>query len=216
MLLSALLLTATTTAPCHEPEKSQGLEALEKRLARSPPVSTDFVEYRFSHLLRKPLRSSGTLEYRADGVMVRNVSAPTRETTEVDGEQVRITRAGKATRSLSLQRAPQLRVLLGSFRALLEGKLTPLKQDFEVSLTEDAAHWTLTLKPRDPTLAKHLAHIDVHGNGDKPSCLEALEPDGDGALTLFAAAPAGVALPSRAELERTCRAGTVQRATPSR
>jgi hypothetical protein len=216
MLLSALLLTATTTAPCHEPEESQGLEALEKRGARAPPGSTHIVEYRFSHLLRKPLRSSGTLEYRADGVMVRNVSAPTRETTEVDGEQVRITRAGKATRSLSLQRAPQLRVLLGSFRALLEGKLTPLKQDFEVSLTEDAAHWTLTLKPRDPTLAKHLAHIDVHGNGDKPSCLEVLEPDGDGALTLFAAAPAGVALPSRAELERTCRAGTVQRATPSR
>lgn len=177
-------------------------------------MSTDFVEYRFSHLLKKPLRSSGTLDYRADGVMVRNVVTPTHETTEVDGDQVRISRAGKPTRSMSLQRAPQLRVLLGSFRALLEGKLTPLQQEFEVTLVEDAARWTLTLKPKDPTLAKHLAHIDVHGSGDKPACLEALEPDGDGALTLFTAAPPGKTLPARAELERTCRGTAAPAAVP--
>lgn len=199
-----------TQALGQAPDAPRGLAGLEQRLARTPPVSTDFVEYRFSHLLKKPLRSSGSLDYRADGVMVRNVVAPVHETTEVDGDQVRITRAGKPTRSLSLQRAPQLRMLLGSFRALLEGKLTPLQKEFEVTLAEEATHWTLTLKPRDPVLAKHLARIDVHGLGDKPSCLEALEPDGDGALTLFTVAPAGNALPSRADLEHTCRATSTQ------
>lgn len=204
ILLSLLLLLTATATP------SRGLEELEQRLARTPPVSTEFVEYRFSHLLKKPLRSSGTLEYRADGVMVRNVVAPNREVTEVDGEQVRITRAGKPTRTLSLQRAPQLRVLLGSFRALLEGRLTPLQREFTVILDEQEANWTLTLEPKDPGLAKHLAHIDVHGSGDRPACLEALEPDGDGALTLFTAAPAGNTLPTRAELERQCRVSAVQ------
>ena len=199
MLLSALLLAATSAS-------GQGLDALEQRLARTPPVSTNFVEYRFSHLLKKPLRSSGSLEYRADGMMVREVIAPAHETSVVNGEQVRITRAGKPPRTLALQRAPQLRVLLGSFRALLEGKLTPLQRDFVVTLAEDASRWTLTLKPRDPALARHLARIDVHGMGDKPACLEALEPDGDGALTFFAAAPAGSVPPTRAELERNCRA----------
>ena len=203
------MLTATASQG-RELEDSRGLEALEQRLARTPPVSTEFVEYRFSHLLKKPLRSSGTLEYRVDGVMVRNVVAPTREVTEVDGDQVRITRAGKPTRTMSLQRAPQLRVLLGSFRALLEGRLTPLQQDFAVKLDEQAANWTLTLEPKDPSLAKHLAHIDVHGSGDRPACVEALEPDGDGALTLFTAPPAGNSLPTRAELERQCRVSAVQ------
>ncbi len=202
--LSLLLLLASTPSP------GRGLEELEQRLARTPPVSTEFVEYRFSHLLKKPLRSSGTLEYRADGVMVRNVVAPGREVTEVEGEQVRITRAGKPARTMSLQRAPQLRVLLGSFRALLEGRLTPLQQDFAVTLDEHEANWTLTLEPKDPSLAKHLARIDVHGSGDRPACVEALEPDGDGALTLFTAAPAGKTLPTRAELERQCRASAVQ------
>jgi len=171
-------------------------------------VTTAFVEYRFSHLLKKPLRSSGTLEYRADGVLARNVDSPYREVTEVQGDEVRMTRGDKPTRTLSLQRAPQLRVLLGSFRALLEGTLVPLQQDFEISLTEDAARWTLTLKPHDAQLARHLASIEVFGSGDRPGCLEALEPDGDGAITLMSdTAPAADATPpSRDELERRCRA----------
>ncbi|HEU4591481.1 MAG TPA: LolA-related protein [Steroidobacteraceae bacterium] len=205
MLLSALLLMGM--APAGQAEAPGGIEALEQRLARTPPVSTDFVEYRFSHLLKKPLRSGGTLEYRADGALVRNVTVPYRESTTVLGDQVRIARAGKPERTMALQRAPQLRVLLGSFRALLEGHLTPLQQDFDVALEEDAARWTLRLKPKDSALARHLARIEVHGNGDRPGCMEALEPDGDGSLTLFGAAPDMAApLPTRPEIENRCRA----------
>ena len=174
-------------------------------------MTTGFVEFRFSHLLKKPLRSSGSLEYRADGVLARNVESPYRESTEVVGDSVRITRAGRPERTLSLARVPQLRVLLGSFRALLEGRLAPLDRDFEMTLEDQATHWKLTLRPRDPRLAKHIERIDVFGSGDRPACVEALEPDGDGALTLLAesmraVAPDAGASISRAELERTCRA----------
>jgi len=171
-------------------------------------VTTGFVEYRFSHLLKKPLRVSGQLEYRADGVMVRKVESPYQETTEATADQVRMTRAGKTTRTVSLQRAPQLRVLLGSFRALLEGRLQPLATDFELELREEAALWTLSLTPRDDKLRKYLARIEVFGRGGQPGCLEAVEPDGDGTLTLLGApAPPATPPPSRAELERACRAG---------
>jgi len=187
------------------------IEDFERELRRTPPVSTAFVEYRFSHLLKKPLQSSGTLEYRADGVLARNVDQPYREITEVTGDQVRIQRADKPARTLSLQRAPQLRVVLGSFRALLEGQFAPLAEDFEVTLADSAPRWTLTLKPRDARLAKHLARIDVFGSGDRPGCLEAVEPDGDGAITLLGDSPGelphGGKLPTRAELESTCRTG---------
>jgi hypothetical protein len=172
-------------------------------------VITGFVEYRFSHLLKKPLRSSGTLEYRANGVLARHVESPYRESTEVEGDMVRIARDGKPERTISLARAPQLRVLLGSFRALLEGRLAPLGQDFELTLEEQAAHWTLTLRPREPRLAKHVERIDVFGSGDRPGCVEALEPDGDGALTLLSdlrATALETSSMTRAELERICRA----------
>ena len=198
------------------PAFSRSLEEFELQLRRTPPVTTPFVEYRFSHLLKKPLRSSGTLEYRADGALIRNVDSPYRELTEVSGDQVRITRGSKQPRTLSLQRAPQLRVLLGSFRALLEGHLVPLQQDFDVALAEDAARWTLTLKPRDAQLAKHLASIEVFGSGDRPGCLRAMEPDGDGALTLMdSTAPAAAAAsPTREQLERLCR-GSARHAEPT-
>jgi hypothetical protein len=104
--------------------------------------------------------------------------------------------------------------MLDSFRALLEGRLAPLAQDFELVLTGEAARWTLTLKPRDARLARQLASIEVFGNGDRPSCLQALEPDGDGAITLLgenllADQPAARGKqPTRAELEHTCRAGS--------
>ncbi len=70
-----------------------------------------------------------------------------------------------------------------------------------MTLEEQATHWTLTLRPREPRLAKHLERIDVFGSGDRPACVEALEPDGDGALTLLAdsrAGRAGTRQPSRA------------------
>jgi hypothetical protein len=196
----------------------RSLEELERALARTPPVSTDFVEYRFSHLLKRPLRTSGTLEYRADGVMLRKVESPYQETTEVEGDAVRVTRANGPPRTISLQRAPQLRVLLGSFRALLEGHLAPLASDFTINLESQFQDWTLTLKPKDSRLAKQLDRIRVHGVGDRPACLEALEPDGDAAFTLFGKAPAETgAVPTRDALEQRCRppaapaASTVQR-----
>ena len=190
---------ASTASP------GRSLEELERALARTPPVSTGFVEYRFSHLMKKPLRTSGKLEYRADGVMARKVESPYQETTEVEGDAVRITRANRPTRTLSLQRAPQLRVLLGSFRALLEGRLTPLASDFEITLEDREKDWTLTLQPRDRSLSKHLARIRMHGSGDRPSCMEAVEPDGDSAITLFEdAPPAGESAPTPADLARRC------------
>jgi hypothetical protein len=142
------------------------------------------------------------------------VESPYQETTEATADQVRMTRAGRPTRTVSLQRAPQLRVLLGSFRALLEGRLQPLAADFELSLREDDTLWTLSLTPRDDKLRKYLARIEVFGRGNQPGCLEAVEPDGDGTLTLLGAvAPATDPPPARAELERACRAGVTGPAT---
>jgi len=194
---------------------SRALDELERALRRTPPVTTGFVEYRFSHLLKKPLQVSGTLEYRADGVLARRVEVPYRESTEVSGEQVRIERENRPARTLSLARAPQLRVMLGSFRALLEGNFAPLSRDFEVTLAEDDTHWTLTLVPRDARLLKALARIQVSGSEDRPDCIAALESDGDAAFTLLESQPVSAALPARAVLEHRCHLGAgAPRAAP--
>jgi hypothetical protein len=207
-----LLLLPFTSAPA----ESSGIEDLELKLARVPPVSTSFIEYRFSHVLKRPTRISGTLEYHADGAMVRIVESPYQEHTAVSGGEVSIQRGQRAAQHFSLQRAPQLRVLLASFRALLDGHLTPLSQDFDLALAEDAPRWTLTLRPLDAKLQKYISHIEVYGADARPACLEAVEPDGDTTLTLFG----GTDLPAtprieRAALEGLCRAGSVKSASTS-
>jgi hypothetical protein len=180
------------------------LEDLEKRLAREPPVSTPFVEYRFSRVLKRPASASGTLEYRADGVLVRDVEHPYRERTTVSGDGVSVQREGRAERRFPLERAPQLRVLLDSFRALLDGRLSALRRDFTVSLEEAGRGWTITLSPLDATLARRLTTLRIDGTDDRPTCLAIAMTDGASYTLLGPVTRVGGA-PTRAELEAICR-----------
>jgi hypothetical protein len=202
-----MLLLTSSPAIC------QDLETLGRTLARVPPVTASFVEYRFSRVLKRPARASGMLEYRADGVMVRNVQSPRPERSEVVGGEVHVQRGDRPVQTIPLQRAPQLRILLASFRALLDGRLEALEQDFTLSLTVTEGSWNLELRPRDKRIARYLSRIEVYGNGSRPHCLEAMEPDGDATLTFFDGAEPRDIGDNRARLEKICRAAT---RTPAR
>ncbi len=193
------------------PASARTLAELEKALARQPPQSTPFVEYRFSHLLKRAAVSTGTLEYREAGVWVRTVESPRPERAEIANDEIRMRRGDGPERRVSLSRAPQLRLLLDSLRALLEGRITRLGDEFETTLTSREPAWGLRLTPRDATLARKVARFDVYGTGDAPACIEMAEPDGDASFTLLgAAAPAG-ATPDRAMVESRCRVVTIER-----
>ncbi len=158
-------------------------------------------------MLKRPTRVTGGLEYRADGVMIRNVASPRPERSEVSGDEVRIARGDGPARRISLQRAPQLRILLSSFRAMLEGRITPLAQDFDISLDGERGSWKLGLRPLDARVAAYLERIDVYGRGPRLHCMEATEPDGDATLTLFGNSGIPALSESRIDIEQFCRAG---------
>lgn len=187
------------------PGHARTLEDLEKQLAREPPISTPFVEYHFSRVLKRPAQARGTLEYDKDAVLVRNVESPYRERTEVSGETVSVRRENKPERRFSLQRAPQLRVLLGSFRALLDGRLSGLRDDFDVRFDDGGHGWVITLTPHDATLARHVGSLRVDGVDDRPVCLESATADGASYTLLGGNLPTADA-PTRDSLEKFCRA----------
>jgi hypothetical protein len=197
-LLAPILLLMSGRTP------AGSLEDLEKRLAREPPVSTPFAEYRFSRVLKRPASASGTLEYRADGVLVRDVDHPYRERTLVSGDNVTLQREGRAERRFPLERAPQLRVLLDSFRALLDGRLSTLRRDFTVNLDEAGRGWTITLTPLDATLTRRLTTLRIDGTDDRPTCLTIAMSDGV-SHTLLGPVTRVSDAPTRAELEAICR-----------
>jgi len=172
-----LTLTAT---PLHAADPDA--DALLARLARPAPDSTSFVEVRYSSLLDQPIVVSGHLEHRKDGSLVRSVEWPYQEVTEVHGENVSVARAGSRPRRFTLDRAPELRGMLTSFGAILQGDRQTLDQYFTVVAKGADAHWEITLTPRVDKLRQHLSRIVVNGVENRPQCFTLEEPDGDESL----------------------------------
>jgi hypothetical protein len=151
---------------------------LIRRLAKPAPATVDFVEVRFSPLLKEPVKVSGQLGYDGPTSLDRRVETPYRETTEIRGESVKVQREGEPVRSFALKRAPELRALLGSFAALLAGDPTAVAQSFTTAAQGDENRWHLSLQPSDAQAKKRLRRIDVAGNGTTPRCFALTSADG--------------------------------------
>lgn len=149
---------------------AQEIESLLAALARQPPQSIAFTEIRSSPLLDRVLVVSGTLEYAGPGKLSRIVTVPYAERTDIDGDKVRIYRAGRPERRFSLKRAPELGGLLTGFAAILGGDRVALEREFELSLANGAS-WQLTLTPRSSRLRARVASIRVRGADDAPDCI---------------------------------------------
>lgn len=181
------------------------LDALLARIARPAPASVAYAEVRFSKLLTAPVVTSGRLEYTGADTLAKHVDAPYREDLYVERDEVRIERAGQATRRIPLQRAPELRGLLASFGALLGGNRAALERVFTLELvgaaapgdatravgapatpTGGASAWRLAMTPRDSRVRSRLKRVDVLGRADAPRCLTVLQGDGTTSTMLFA------------------------------
>jgi hypothetical protein len=182
--LTLLLACLPLSAACAAPE----LDALLARIARPAPARTAFVEWRESALLAEPQRVAGELEYRGPAALSRRVDSPWRETTVVADGQVTVEREGERSRRFALRRAPELRVLLAGFGALLGGDRAGLARDFEIALETEGAAWRITLVPRDAAVRKHLATLAIDGRDDAPLCFLSTEADGDRSLMRVGAA----------------------------
>ena len=170
------------------------MDTLLKSLAHPAPATTPFVEVRYSKLLDQPLVVKGQLEYHEDGTLVRAVSAPFRERTEIQGETVNVQREGKSPRRFSLKRAPELRSMLGGFAAVLGGGRGALDKDFRLDVSGETEQWTLALTPKSVQMGKYVHDIRIQGAHSEPRCIVVTQPDNEASVMLVGAA-ADTALP---------------------
>ncbi|GAA0917835.1 hypothetical protein GCM10009552_37180 [Rothia nasimurium] len=182
LLTSLLLPLACLAAPTPEPADAKALVASLKRPA---PARTPFAEARFMKVLDKPLVVSGELAWLGGDKLERRVDKPAKEVSTIADGEVTQEREGRKPRTFSLKRAPQLRILLDSFVALLGGDASRLDDAFDVQLGRDADRWALTLAPRDPSLAKQIVSIQVYGSGNQPRCMRMNEKDGDTTIDML-------------------------------
>lgn len=199
--LALPLLLASLPAHAAKPE----VDALVASLARPPAGEVAFVEVRYSHLVKRPLRSSGAL-LRSGATLEKRVTKPRRERVAIDATHAIVERNAKPRR-IALSRAPELGALRSSFTALMEGDAAGLDRHFETRLERAGPGWTLTLVPRDEKLRRR-ATIEIRGAGDVLRCVSVVEPDDDASVMAVGAAAAGVeGAPLRDVLLRHCRGG---------
>lgn len=166
------------------------VDTLLKALAHPAPATTPFVEVRYSKLLDQPIVVKGQLEYHEDGTLVRAVSAPFRERTEIQGETVNVQREGKNPRRFSLKRAPELRSMLGGFAAVLGGGRSALDKDFNLDVSGETDQWTLALTPKSTQMGKYVHDIVIQGAQREPRCIVVTQPDNEASVMLVGAAAA--------------------------
>lgn len=179
-----------------------------RALARPAPMRTDFVEVRDSALLKTPLRLSGEYRRPREDTLVREVRSPYRETTTLRAGEATIARDGKAPRTFSLSRAPELASLQNSFGALLAGDRAGIERVYRVTAQGDRARWTLTLAPKDKALAARVRDITLFGQGAELRCIETRPVKGELQRTLLASAALAVKTGAdAAAMQALCRTG---------
>jgi len=208
------MLLASATAPAREIGPAAAAagapvapSVLVAGLGRPAPARTAFAEARFLHMLDRPLVVSGQLAWLGGDRLERRVERPRAEVATIAGGEVTQQRPGKPPRHFSLARAPQLQVLLDSFVALLSGDAGRLQRAFAIQASGDAAGaWTMTLVPRDPTVARTVASIVIDGHARESRCMQVREADGDVAVDLLGALAADMpALPTPEALRALCQ-----------
>ncbi|MBW8270639.1 LolA-related protein [Caldovatus aquaticus] len=117
--------------------------------------------------LDRPLRSHGTLSWRAPDRLEKRTAAPIEEVLRIEGETLTLERPQQGVRQvLGLDQAPELRPLVEAIRATLAGDLPALRRHFALAFAGDPAEgWTLVLTPLSPRVLAAVQRVTLSGRG---------------------------------------------------
>jgi hypothetical protein len=131
-------------------------------LAQRTSGEARFTEERFVTGFDSPLRSSGTLSFRAPDRFARQTLEPVVESMSVEGNLITLKRAGR-TRQMALDAVPELGAMVEAIRGTMTGNAATLTRHFKVQVQGQPALWTMTLVPRDARLANQVKELQIVG-----------------------------------------------------
>lgn len=192
------VLTAALTVGASLPALALDLPTLAALLAQRRNAETRFVEERFVAGIDQPLRSSGTLSFKAPDSFARITLEPRPESMTVEGNTVTLKRGGR-TRQMNLDAVPEATALVQALRGTLNGDFTTLQKHYTVRVDGNATRWRLTLRPIAQRLGGQVQQLDIEGQGADMKSVEVLLSGGDRSVMT---------------LETVGTLGTVARPTP--
>lgn len=185
--LAAVLLATAMPVMAAEP---WGLEALFARFAEVGSSKARFVETREISLLNAPMESSGTLTYRRPDFLEKRTLQPQAESLRLEGDQLTLTQADGASRTLSVSSVPEIQTYVESIRATLRGDVPAIMRFYEVALEGTPQDWRMQLTPRAEEARATVQRIVIAGREAVIRRIEILQADGDRSVMTIQPDPA--------------------------
>jgi outer membrane lipoprotein-sorting protein len=128
-------------------------------------------------MLEKPLESSGTLRFTAPDTLEMHTLKPKAEVMLVQGNMLTIDHE-----DIHLQDHPELLAFIDSIRGTLTGNRLMLEQFFSLSLNGSADSWSLTMLPKQRSVADVIQQIVVNGSDASVTSIEIIKTNRDRSL----------------------------------
>jgi hypothetical protein len=152
---AAVLVTALAGAS--PAERIQSLLAKPKVLCGRFDQSKQLVG------LKRPVTSNGRFCVMADkGVLWRSLQ-PFSNTLKLTRDEILEMRGERITQRLDARREPAVRMINNVLFALFAGDLAQLEKLFDIQGEVQEKDWSVTLKPREPALARAIGVIALEG-----------------------------------------------------
>ena len=152
---AAVLVTALAGAS--PAERIQSLLAKPKVLCGRFDQSKQLVG------LKRPVTSNGRFCVVADkGVLWRSLQ-PFSNTLKLTRDEILEMRGERITQRLDARREPAVRMINNVLFALFAGDLAQLEKLFDIQGEVQEKDWSVTLKPREPALARAIGVIALEG-----------------------------------------------------
>jgi hypothetical protein len=156
-----LLLTIFVAPPLQAGAQVEKIAAL---LARPKVFCGRFEQTKQLAGLKKPLMSNGRFCVVADkGVLWRTLQ-PFPNTVRLTRDEIIQSQGERVTMRLNAKQEPTVRLMNSVLFSLLAGDFGRLEKFFDLTSNVDKNSWSVTLKPREPGLAKALGAVAIEGS----------------------------------------------------
>ena len=180
-LVLAVVLGTTSGAAQALDEQKTTLSDISGQLVHGDMLCSDFEQEKHLQALARPLLSSGKLIFVAgQGVLWQVLTPYPAQILVRSDELIRWDEDGNAHKS-SAGKVPIFRALSRVFLAMFRGQFEVLQDTFDLSATQAAGTWRLTLIPKDEILATVISDVRVAG-GRHVEEISILEARGDQTL----------------------------------
>jgi outer membrane lipoprotein-sorting protein len=194
--VAGLLLAALLGAPAQAAAPVAKIQAM---LAKPEQLCGRFEQNKQLAGMKKPLASSGRFCVAAGkGVLWRTLK-PFPNTLRLSRDEIVQLQGERVAMRMEASREPTVRMINGVLFSLLSGDLGQLDSLFEVDGTAADGAWKVTLKARNPALARAIGTLALEG-GAYVRTIHMVEESGDRTDIVFSDIKAGpgAALPEEA------------------